>query len=263
MGRGRAKAKQTKVARQLKYSSGGTDLSRLANELGASTFEPAAERRAVRGRRRGRRPVRTVRGSLQRRRRGRGRRVRSVVATSRRLTSRTLASAVRLLHTRSGLRAVLAPVRGSVRPRSRTVRFVLSARRGVAPAARRGLSSRSRRSAPRPSVWSPRSVISPATQASTPRSARVVSAASTDSCRDDRDHADAHVQGLLQLQPLDLAGPADQVEDRGRGPGRAVDRWRAGRPGSTRARLVASPPPVMWLKACTSVVRVSARQSSE
>ncbi|HEY9440299.1 MAG TPA: DUF3073 domain-containing protein [Streptomyces sp.] len=36
MGRGRAKAKQTKVARQLKYSSGGTDLSRLASELGAS-----------------------------------------------------------------------------------------------------------------------------------------------------------------------------------------------------------------------------------
>lgn len=36
MGRGRAKAKQTKVARQPKYSSGGTDLSRLANELGAS-----------------------------------------------------------------------------------------------------------------------------------------------------------------------------------------------------------------------------------
>ncbi|WP_037574037.1 DUF3073 domain-containing protein [Phaeacidiphilus oryzae] len=37
MGRGRAKAKQTKVARQLKYSSGGTDLSRLAEELGASS----------------------------------------------------------------------------------------------------------------------------------------------------------------------------------------------------------------------------------
>ncbi|MER6691448.1 DUF3073 domain-containing protein [Streptomyces minutiscleroticus] len=37
MGRGRAKAKQTKVARQLKYNSGGTDLSRLAHELGAST----------------------------------------------------------------------------------------------------------------------------------------------------------------------------------------------------------------------------------
>ncbi|GHG58263.1 DUF3073 domain-containing protein [Streptomyces griseocarneus] len=40
MGRGRAKAKQTKVARQLKYNSGGTDLSRLANELGAT--QPAA-----------------------------------------------------------------------------------------------------------------------------------------------------------------------------------------------------------------------------
>ena len=33
MGRGRAKAKQTKVARDLKYSSGGTDLERLRAEL--------------------------------------------------------------------------------------------------------------------------------------------------------------------------------------------------------------------------------------
>jgi len=33
MGRGRAKAKQTKVARQLKYSSGGTDLERLRAEI--------------------------------------------------------------------------------------------------------------------------------------------------------------------------------------------------------------------------------------
>lgn len=33
MGRGRAKAKQTKVARQLKYNSGGIDLDRLRNEL--------------------------------------------------------------------------------------------------------------------------------------------------------------------------------------------------------------------------------------
>jgi hypothetical protein len=40
MGRGRAKAKQTKVARQLKYNSGGTDLSRLADELGASPSMP-------------------------------------------------------------------------------------------------------------------------------------------------------------------------------------------------------------------------------
>ncbi|MFF5447318.1 DUF3073 domain-containing protein [Streptomyces sp. NPDC012888] len=43
MGRGRAKAKQTKVARQLKYSSGGTDLTRLASELGASTSTPLSQ----------------------------------------------------------------------------------------------------------------------------------------------------------------------------------------------------------------------------
>lgn len=33
MGRGRAKAKQTKVARQLKYNSGGTDLDALRKEI--------------------------------------------------------------------------------------------------------------------------------------------------------------------------------------------------------------------------------------
>jgi hypothetical protein len=33
MGRGRAKAKQTKVARELKYSSPQTDLSQLQREL--------------------------------------------------------------------------------------------------------------------------------------------------------------------------------------------------------------------------------------
>ena len=33
MGRCRAKAKQTKVARELKYSTGGTDLDRLRAEL--------------------------------------------------------------------------------------------------------------------------------------------------------------------------------------------------------------------------------------
>ena len=37
MGRGRAKAKQVKVARQLKYNSGGTDLDRLRAELGVGT----------------------------------------------------------------------------------------------------------------------------------------------------------------------------------------------------------------------------------
>lgn len=42
MGRGRAKAKQTKVARELKYSSGGTDLDRLRAELVGSEAAPAA-----------------------------------------------------------------------------------------------------------------------------------------------------------------------------------------------------------------------------
>jgi hypothetical protein len=37
MGRGRAKAKQTKVARELKYSTHGTDLERLQRELAGSS----------------------------------------------------------------------------------------------------------------------------------------------------------------------------------------------------------------------------------
>jgi hypothetical protein len=41
MGRGRAKAKQVKVARQLKYGGGGTDLDRLRAELGVSTDQQA------------------------------------------------------------------------------------------------------------------------------------------------------------------------------------------------------------------------------
>jgi hypothetical protein len=36
MGRGRAKAKQTKVARELKYSSQGTDFEALQRELAGS-----------------------------------------------------------------------------------------------------------------------------------------------------------------------------------------------------------------------------------
>ena len=36
MGRGRAKAKQTKVARELKYSSPQTDFERLQHELAGS-----------------------------------------------------------------------------------------------------------------------------------------------------------------------------------------------------------------------------------
>jgi hypothetical protein len=37
MGRGRAKAKQTKVARQLKYTNHHIDYDRLREELGADT----------------------------------------------------------------------------------------------------------------------------------------------------------------------------------------------------------------------------------
>lgn len=37
MGRGRAKAKQTKVARELKYHSPNTDLAALQRELGTGT----------------------------------------------------------------------------------------------------------------------------------------------------------------------------------------------------------------------------------
>ena len=41
MGRGRAKAKQTKVARELKYSSHGTDLEALQRELSGGSTSPA------------------------------------------------------------------------------------------------------------------------------------------------------------------------------------------------------------------------------
>jgi hypothetical protein len=45
MGRGRAKAKQTKVARELKYFSPDTDLSALERELhGPSPFDSRPER---------------------------------------------------------------------------------------------------------------------------------------------------------------------------------------------------------------------------
>lgn len=43
MGRGRAKAKQTKVARELKYFSPDTDLSALERELHGSTTSTRRE----------------------------------------------------------------------------------------------------------------------------------------------------------------------------------------------------------------------------
>jgi len=46
MGRGRAKAKQTRVARELKYSSPNTDLSALQKELTGGPSSYAAPARA-------------------------------------------------------------------------------------------------------------------------------------------------------------------------------------------------------------------------
>ncbi len=48
MGRGRAKAKQTKVARRLKYYSPETDLTALQRELTAQEAAEASPRGAVR-----------------------------------------------------------------------------------------------------------------------------------------------------------------------------------------------------------------------
>ncbi|QBI52130.1 DUF3073 domain-containing protein [Streptomonospora litoralis] len=42
MGRGRAKAKQQKVARRLKYNSGHTDLDQLRSELGVAEDDGTA-----------------------------------------------------------------------------------------------------------------------------------------------------------------------------------------------------------------------------
>ncbi|MQY06886.1 DUF3073 family protein [Actinomadura macrotermitis] len=42
MGRGRAKAKQTKIARQVKYGNAGADFERLRRELGAAA-RPSGE----------------------------------------------------------------------------------------------------------------------------------------------------------------------------------------------------------------------------
>mgnify|MGYP001236447253 CR=1 FL=1 len=47
MGRGRAKAKQTKVARDLKYRSYSTDFGSLERELRGDTYEPPMAESAV------------------------------------------------------------------------------------------------------------------------------------------------------------------------------------------------------------------------
>ncbi len=47
MGRGRAKAKQTRIARDLKYSPVGTDLDRLKAELSADGSAVTADEDAL------------------------------------------------------------------------------------------------------------------------------------------------------------------------------------------------------------------------
>lgn len=47
MGRGRAKAKQTKVARQLKYSTPNTDFDSLQRELSGGSDDPVERRDPV------------------------------------------------------------------------------------------------------------------------------------------------------------------------------------------------------------------------
>jgi hypothetical protein len=47
MGRGRAKAKQVKVARQLKYSGGGMDLDQLRAEFGVGTEQQGGDDHAA------------------------------------------------------------------------------------------------------------------------------------------------------------------------------------------------------------------------
>jgi hypothetical protein len=49
MGRGRAKAKQTRVARELKYHSPNTDLAALQRELASSGRKPSEEELAKYG----------------------------------------------------------------------------------------------------------------------------------------------------------------------------------------------------------------------
>jgi Protein of unknown function (DUF3073) len=50
MGRGRAKAKQTKVARELKYSSPNTDLTSLQRELAGGSVPGSSSGRSSPGR---------------------------------------------------------------------------------------------------------------------------------------------------------------------------------------------------------------------
>ena len=78
--------------------------------------------------------------------------------------------------------------------------------------------------------------------------------------RQRRDHADAHVEGLARGRPgrpRRVGRPARRPAAATRSSGRRVPTTES---GTTRARLAASPPPVMCDIACTSTASASARQ---
>ena len=76
-----------------------------------------------------------------------------------------------------------------------------------------------------------------------------------------RDEADALVEGALDVGLRHTAEVLDRAEDRG---GVHVERSTlANMPaGSTRARFAARPPPVTWLRACTSTPSAAMSSSS-
>ena len=214
MGRGRAKAKQTKVARELKYNSGSMDLNRLRADL---IHEHGSRSRSIRERWRGTATSPTATRVTRSRRRGRGHATRRYADAA---AERRAASA--------RARRTVLPTRVTAPPPPPLAGGVAALAVARARAPRRRPSRRPRARASR------------------------ASAASTDAGGDHGDHADAHVERLLQLEPGHRAEPSDQVEDRLRGPGRAVHVGSQVRRGSTRARFAARPPPVTWRSACTS-----------
>ena len=264
MGRGRAKAKQTKVARELKYDGGGFDANRLSNELGVHPFHRSTLSR-LRTKRTRSDPYAAYDGLRRRRgRRGRGGGRRPPPSPPPRVASRGGLTGPGAIPERRYDRSSAAPVAcTTVTGRSRYgcggprwVERPARPYRPYVPITQVYSISVPRRTAPRrPRRRRPAALtMSPSSQDSTPRSSRIASTSVDRLRRDHGDHADAHVQGLLDLQGLHPADLGHRLEDRQRRPGAAV---QAGvQPsGMTRARLAARPPPVTCENAWISVAR--------
>ena len=213
MGRGRAKAKQTKVARELKYFSPDTDLSKLERELHGSTYS-----------RRSRSPTTLTTTSTTSTARGlrRGRRSRPAGPCS----------ADHRTPRRRGLPSPeLGPHGGGVPvrvPRDRSWTGVCRAWTGQAGCVQTGHPRRH----PDPCADLPAATSRrrprPQTQASHAVAGRAVAtAASASSAGTSATMPDAAVQGALEVGAGDPAEPAHEVEDRRRGPGRRGRRPRA------------------------------------